>query len=493
VRHLHSLPPAAAAERKKIVCLGGKSAAAVEFGMPAQLQHLSSPPPPGAKEDLSDSEKEEEEEVKGEQAGCYTNGSFFLESRNKLTRWLSQTDMVEEVEKGSCGTISTTGELKRRGAGRRLVEKGGNIRVRQVGLPDQRLHYLRDIFTTAVDLRWRYTFFLFAAAFFLSWLGFAAIWHLTFWLHGDLEPENLDNEKYKPCVYEIHDFTSTFLFSVETQHTIGYGSRGSTNECWDTVVLQCIQSIVGVIIQASMAGIVFAKLSRPKRRAATIIFSEKAVISCRNGLLRLMCRVGNVRSSQLLESHFSGILLGHVTTQEGEVLRYHQTRLDLSVEVDTEDSEPRDYGHLLLPVVVSHTILPNSPLYNIGPHQLLHSKLEIVIVLEGVVEPSGNTTQVRTSYLPEEIMWGHHFRNCVNFVKSEGLFVVDLSRVSSVIADTTLRLSAAQLKAGEKEGDHASATNASAQHVPTERSAGGERSMGGSLTSGLPLQMIDDV
>merc|ERR1712032_709920 len=107
----------------------------VEFGMPGQLQHLSSPPPPpGAKEDLSDSEKEEEEEVKGEQAGCYTNGSFFLESRNKLTRWLSQTDMVEEVEKGSCGTISTTGELKRRGAGRRLVEKGGSLTS---GLPLQ--------------------------------------------------------------------------------------------------------------------------------------------------------------------------------------------------------------------------------------------------------------------------------------------------------------------------------------------------------------------
>ena len=31
------------------------------------------------------------------------------------------------------------------------------------------------------------------------------------------------------------------------------------------------------------------------------------------------------------------------------------------------------------------------------------------------------------------------------------MFVVDLSRVSSVIADTTPRLSAAQLKAGEKE------------------------------------------
>ena len=33
----------------------------------------------------------------------------------------------------------------------------------------------------------------------------------------------------------------------------------------------------------------------------------------------------------------------------------------------------------------------------------------------------------------------------------QGLFVVDLSRLSSVIADTTPRLSAAELKAGEKE------------------------------------------
>ena len=73
-------------------------AAAVLFGMPGQLQQLPSNPPTGAKEDLSD-EEDEVNEVKEEQAGCYTNGSFFLESRNKLTRWLSQTDMVEEVEK----------------------------------------------------------------------------------------------------------------------------------------------------------------------------------------------------------------------------------------------------------------------------------------------------------------------------------------------------------------------------------------------------------
>ena len=58
-----------------------------------------------------------------------------------------------------------------------------------------------------------------------SWLIFAALWYLTFFLHGDFEPLNIANESFVPCVSAIQDFTSCFLFSVETQHTIGYGGR----------------------------------------------------------------------------------------------------------------------------------------------------------------------------------------------------------------------------------------------------------------------------
>ena len=68
------------------------------FGMRGQVQPSSQPPPAAENNDLSDSEKEEKVKVV-QAANCYTNGSFFLESKNKLTQWLSQTDMVEEVEK----------------------------------------------------------------------------------------------------------------------------------------------------------------------------------------------------------------------------------------------------------------------------------------------------------------------------------------------------------------------------------------------------------
>jgi potassium inwardly-rectifying channel subfamily J len=63
-----------------------------------------------------------------------------------------------------------------------------------------------------------------------------------------------------------------------------------------------IQSIVGVIIQAWMAGIIFAKFTVPRNRGQTIYFSKNAVISLRNGMLQLMCRITDLRKYSLLDA-----------------------------------------------------------------------------------------------------------------------------------------------------------------------------------------------
>lgn len=42
----------------------------------------------------------------------------------------------------------------------------------------------------------------------------------------------------------------------------GYGHRFVTEECPEAIFILCLQSIMGVFIQAFMVGIVFAKLSR---------------------------------------------------------------------------------------------------------------------------------------------------------------------------------------------------------------------------------------
>ena len=43
-----------------------------------------------------------------------------------------------------------------------------------------------------------------------------------------------------------------------------YGGRATSEECPHAIIVMCIQSIIGVLSSTCMAGIVFAKLSRPK-------------------------------------------------------------------------------------------------------------------------------------------------------------------------------------------------------------------------------------
>ena len=51
----------------------------------------------------------------------------------------------------------------------------------------------------------------------------------------------------------------------------------------------------------------------------------------------------------------------------------------------------------------------DSPLWHIGPQDLPKQKFEIILILEGIIEATGNTTQARTSYLSDEILWGQRF------------------------------------------------------------------------------------
>ena len=51
----------------------------------------------------------------------------------------------------------------------------------------------------------------------------------------------------------------------------------------------------------------------------------------------------------------------------------------------------------------------DSPLWQIGPQDLPKARFEIILILEGIIEATGNTTQARTSYLSDEILWGQRF------------------------------------------------------------------------------------
>ncbi|XP_061191857.1 G protein-activated inward rectifier potassium channel 3-like [Saccostrea echinata] len=333
---------------------------------------------------------------------------------------------------------------------RRLVYKNGEVNITQTNIRKRRRRFLADIFTTLVDIKWRYNLLLFALAFILSWLIFAVIWWLICFSHGDLEQEQLKNPQHVPCVKEMHSFTSALLFSIETQHTIGYGSRHTTEECPEAITVMMIQSCFGVICQAMMTGIVFAKLSRPKKRAETLMFSKNACICKQDGELCLLVRVGDMRKSHIVEAHVRAVVIKKKITKEGEVLPLFQ----FDVNLGFEDGSDRLF--LVWPVIISHRINENSPFWEMSPEDLHREQFELIIILEGIVESTGMTTQARSSYLPGEILWGHRFERLVTFQKENGQYQIDFSRFHNTMPVDTPQISAKELaEMGDILQDHA--------------------------------------
>ncbi|XP_015191057.1 PREDICTED: uncharacterized protein LOC107074292 isoform X2 [Polistes dominula] len=320
---------------------------------------------------------------------------------------------------------------------RRAVLKNGDCNVLQSRISRRSLRFLQDIFTTLVDTQWRWTLLCFALSFLLSWLGFAVIWWLIAFTHGDFEerhlpPFQVDNN-WTPCIYNIFSFTSCFLFSIETQHTIGYGSRSTTEECPEAIFVMCVQSVAGVMIQAFMVGIVFAKMSRPKQRTQTLLFSKNAVICQRDGELCLMFRVGDMRKSHIIGAAIRAQMIRSRTTKEGEILSQNQH--ELAVGTDGQN------GNLFFiwPTTIVHKINAESPFYNLSAEDILTDRFEVVVILEGTIESTGQTTQARSSYLPQEILWGHRFEPMVMYSKERQGYEVDYSLFDSTTqVDTPL-------------------------------------------------------
>ncbi|KAJ8392806.1 hypothetical protein AAFF_G00070100 [Aldrovandia affinis] len=299
----------------------------------------------------------------------------------------------------------------------RFVGKDGRCNVTFVNMSERGQRYLTDLFTTCVDIRWRWMFVVFSLSFLLSWLLFG----FTFWLiasaHGDFSAssgsvptqavpgaESRGRPVEEPCFLQVNSFMAAFLLSLETQTSIGYGFRSVTEACPLAVLAVVSQCIVGCIIDAFIIGAVMAKIAKPKKRNETLVFSDTAVVALRDGKLCMMWRVGNLRKSHLVEAHVRAQLLKPRVTPEGEYLPLDN--VDINVGFDTGT----DRIFLVSPVTIVHEIDEESPFFEMDRQTLEgDAELEVVVILEGMVEATAMTTQCRSSYLASEILWGHRF------------------------------------------------------------------------------------
>ncbi|XP_043915598.1 G protein-activated inward rectifier potassium channel 3 isoform X2 [Protopterus annectens] len=262
----------------------------------------------------------------------------------------------------------------------RYVEKDGHCNV-QHGNMQETYRYLMDIFTTLVDLKWRYSLLVFIMAYAVTWLFFGVIWWFIAYCRGDLE--HLEDQTWTPCVNNLNGFVSAFLFSIETETTIGYGHRVITDKCPEGIILLLLQAILGSMVNAFMVGCMFVKISQPNKRAETLVFSSHCVISLRDDRLCLMFRVGDLRNSHIVEASIRAKLIKSKQTLEGEFIPLNQT--DIDVGFDTGD----DRLFLVSPLIICHEINEQSPFWEISRERLEKDDFEIVVILEGMVEATG--------------------------------------------------------------------------------------------------------
>uniref|UniRef100_A0A672FZZ7 Si:ch211-113j13.2 n=1 Tax=Salarias fasciatus TaxID=181472 RepID=A0A672FZZ7_SALFA len=271
----------------------------------------------------------------------------------------------------------------------RYVSKDGKCRV-NLGHISERGRFLSDIFTSFVDLQYRWFLFVFMMCYITTWFLFAGLYFVSAYVRGDLgqdrplgasESHLLDQG---PCYLGIDGFISALLFSVETQRTIGYGSRTVSPACREGVLLVMMQCIVGSMIDALMVGCMFVKISRPKKRAETLLFSRTCVIANRDDQLCLMFRLGDLRESHMVDAKVRAKLIKSRQTAEGEFLPLEQTEINLGYESGS------DRLFLVEPQVIQHNIDSSSPLWELGPEQLKRQQFEIIVILEGIVEATGD-------------------------------------------------------------------------------------------------------
>ncbi|XP_058510394.1 inward rectifier potassium channel 16-like [Solea solea] len=309
----------------------------------------------------------------------------------------------EVVIDTTCTTVHTLGrQIGKKGRRLRYMQKDGSFPVVFQKAPGHWSPFLVDIFTTLVEIRWRVMFLIFCLSYILSWLLFGLCYWLIAFVNGDGENEDDDL-----CIYNVRGFTEAFMFSMETQATIGYGFRGMSENCIVAIIVVTVQDLFSCLLDTIVIGVVVAKMASPRKRAQTVGFSRRATVNLRDGVLCLSWRLGDFRGNHMVEGVARAQLVRCVKQSQGSGVVMSYKDLDI---------QNRDIV-LAIPTTVIHRLEPGSPLYSLGPEDLLGDEFELVVSFTYTGDSTGMLHQTRTSYSPVDIHWGQRFTDMLKLGK----------------------------------------------------------------------------
>lgn len=285
--------------------------------------------------------------------------------------------------------MARSGGTRRRG---RSPVAGHNIvRVGSLGLTP------RDLYARLLRTRWRNLL----AGLAVGYLAVNAIFAGLYLAAGDA----IDGAR------PAH-FADAFAFSVQTLSTIGYGHLTPRGP-WGNG-LATAEAFVGLLSFALIAGVVFAKFARP---SAGILFSDKLVVTPRDGVPCLMLRIANARGSEVVEARVRMTALMDERTKEGhELRRLHDLKL-------VRDTTPL----LIMSWLVIHPIDEASPLHGLSPEDLARGDVRIIVNLTGLDGLFQQTVYAYYQYFTEDVHFGKDFVDMISPMP-DGRLQLDLSR-----------------------------------------------------------------
>ncbi len=207
-----------------------------------------------------------------------------------------------------------------------------------------------------------------------------------------------------------------FFFSVHTLATIGYGNIVPVSFAANALV--ALESLVGLLGFAIVAGIMFARFARPR---AEIAFSRVAVIAPYRDKTALMFRLVNKKRNEIVEVEAKVLLAlrkrdGAVTDREFIPLKLERERV------------------VFFPLswTIVHPIDESSPLNGCSPDELIARDAELLVLLNGFDETFSQTVHTRTSYKAGEMIWGATFRTMFNPSEAGGTISIDIRKLDEV-------------------------------------------------------------
>jgi len=205
------------------------------------------------------------------------------------------------------------------------------------------------------------------------------------------------------------------FFSVQTATTIGYGHLSPVGIAANMVV--SVEVMVSLLGFALATGILFARFSRPDAR---VVFSHNAVFAPYRGITAFEFRIANERKSQLIQVEMKVIM----SRFEGGKNNPKRAFYELPLERDRVQFFPLNW-------TIVHPIDEKSPLFGVSQSALMQSDTEFMVFLTAMDETFSQTVHTRTSYKPEEIVWGAKFSDMFERT-DDGLISVDLRRIHEI-------------------------------------------------------------